>query len=265
MMNKEQPWLLVVGGQPRSGTSMLWAICNSHPAIHLSFEFRNFIRLGKSYEDNLARLRKSWWKWDLAGKRHAAPKAMRKAYSTVFLARYLRKFRRFSGETIRANHVREVLAELWSGYRIVGDKFPPYVHRLHNLVRHDRMYRVVIYRDCRDVVQSTLLKAGTSWKDKHFAQNLNTPEKVAKRWVKAIEKMEKFSTDIHAIRYEELVIEPRPVLGRLAAYLHVDQALFDHNIVRPTSIGKFEHGLSSEQLEPIMDIAGPTLTRLGYL
>jgi hypothetical protein len=158
-----------------------------------------------------------------------------------------------------------VLAELWSEYRIVGDKFPPYVHRLHNLVRHDRMYRVMIYRDCRDVVQSTLLKTDTSWKGKRFAQNLNTPEKVAKRWVKAIEKMEKFSADIHAIRYEELVTDPRPILGSLAAYLHVDPALFDHNIVRPTSIGKFERGLSGEQLEPIMDIAGPTLTRLGYL
>jgi hypothetical protein len=264
MMTTEQPWLLVVGGQPRSGTSMLWAICNSHPAIHLSFEFRNFIRLGKSYEDNLARLRKSWWKWDLAGNRRGS-RVMHKAHSAMFLVRYLRKFRRFSGETIQADHVREVLAELWGDYRIVGDKFPPYVHRLHNLVRHDCMYRVMIYRDCRDVVQSTLLKADTSWKDKRFAQNLNTPEKVAKRWVKAIEKMEKFGADIHAIRYEELVTDPRPVLGSLAAYLHVDPALFDHNIVRPTSIGKFEHGLSGEQLEPIMDIAGPTLTRLGYL
>jgi hypothetical protein len=54
-------------------------------------------------------------------------------------------------------------------------------------------------------------------------------------------------------------------LESLATYLHVDPAQFDHNIVRPTSIGKFEHGLSGEQLEPILDIAGPTLTRLGYL
>jgi hypothetical protein len=244
---------------------MLWAICNSHPDIRLSFEFRNFARLGESYTDYLARLQKSWWEWDLAGKRHTAPKTMRKAYNAVFLTRYLRKFRRFSGETIQADHVREVLAELWSGYRIVGDKFPPYVYRLHNLVQHDRMYRVMIYRDCRDVVQSTLLKADTSWKGKHFAQNLNTPEKVAKRWVKAIEKMEIFSADIHAIRYEELVTDPRPVLESLATYLHVDPAQFDHNIVRPTSIGKFEHGLSGEQLEPILDIAGPTLTQLGYL
>jgi hypothetical protein len=264
-MTKEQPWLLAVGGQPRSGTSMLWAICNSHPDIHLSFEFRNFAKLGESYADNLARLRKSWWKWDLAGNRHGNRKVIHKAHSAVFLARYLHKFRRFSGETIQASHVREVLAEMWSDSKIVGDKFPPYVHRLHNLVRHDHMYRVIIYRDCRDVVQSTLKKADTSWKDKHFIKQLNTPEKVARRWIKAIEKMEKFGAEIHIIRYEELVTDPKPVLDGLATYLNVDACQFDPHIVRSTSIGKYEHGLSDEQLEPIMDIAGPTLTRLGYL
>jgi hypothetical protein len=36
-------------------------------------------------------------------------------------------------------------------------------------------------------------------------------------------------------------------------------------MIRPTSIGKYQSGLTAAELESVMVLAGPTLARLGYV
>jgi hypothetical protein len=83
--------------------------------------------------------------------------------------------------------------------------------------------------------------------------------------VRAIEAMERNADRCHIIRYEELMANPREVLDALAGYLGVAPGGFDASIIRPTSVGKHREGLTAEELEQVMAVAGPTLERLGYL
>nr|MBN1230026.1 sulfotransferase [Anaerolineae bacterium] len=258
------PSLLIVGGQPRSGTTMLWKICNSHPDIQLLFEFRSFSRLGQPYSQYVDRLRKSWWDWDYLGKKRRPWQLPTKGRNALFLAKYLKLMARYRDQQIDLEVVREVLHQMFPEQKVVGDKFPAYVRNLASFCRMDGLRRVIIYRDCRDVIQSTLNRVSTDWKNETFAQDMNTPVKIAARWVAAIEQMEKHADHIHIIRYEDLATEPRPVLLKLATYLDVAPEGFDYTIVRPTSIGKYRSELTREQQAAILDITGPAMQRLGY-
>ena len=261
----KHPKLLIIGGQPRSGTTMLWTLSNSHPDIQISFEFQNFFRLGKPYNQYIGRLRKSWWKWDYLGQKHHHWYMPLKARNGLFLAQYLRHMASYRGQRIDIAVVRNVLQKIFPGRKIVGDKFPPYIRKVEAFAEMDDLYRVIIYRDIRDVVQSTLIQTRTNWKRRKFSQNLNSPNKIAEKWVSAIEIMEKYADSLHIIRYEDLVTTPEPVLTKLAHYLDVDPAGFDHTIIRQTSIGKYHSALSDRQLAEIMHIAGSTMKRLGHL
>lgn len=263
--NETHPKLLIVGGQPRSGTTMLWTLCNSHPEIQLSFEFRNFSRLGKSYRFYIERLRKSWWKWDYLGQKKYRWDLFGMLRNGLFLVRYLGHLVAYRSQKIDFPVVRDILHKIFPDVIIVGDKFPPYIHKVETFAEMDGLYPAIIYRDVRDVVQSTLIQSSTKWKRKKFSQNLNSPSKIAARWVKAIDKMEKYADNLHVIRYEELVTTPEAVLIQLADYLDVDPAGFNHTLIRTTSIGKYRSVLSDDQIAEIMQIAGPTMKRLGYL
>jgi hypothetical protein len=149
--------------------------------------------------------------------------------------------------------------------KVVGDKYPGYVYRLDRMASRSDLRCIVIYRDCRDVVSSTLAMVETEWKSTHFASQMDTPAKVATRWVRAIAQQERNASTILAIRYEDLVTQPGPVLARLANFLGLDPGGFEQSDVRPTSIGKHRGRLSTEALATIEAIAGDTMRRLGYL
>ena len=126
----------------------------------------------------------------------------------------------------------------------------------------------MIYRDCRDVTSSHLKLARTSWSNQWWIRDQDTAEKVATLWVAALESMERHRDRIHIICYEDLVREPRRVLAALAEWVGFDPAAFPEttlNSVREDGIGKHRSGLSEQELEAVMNIAGPTMARLGYV
>ena len=123
----------------------------------------------------------------------------------------------------------------------------------------------MIYRDCRDVTSSTLQRARTEWrKILLFVRKLNTAEKVAHRWVLAIELMERNRDDLLVVSYEDLVSESEKSLGRISDWLGVDAAGFEIQRISSRSVGNYRHGLTAEELDTVMEIAGPTMSRLGY-
>ena len=66
------------------------------------------------------------------------------------------------------------------------------------------------------------------------------------------------------MRYEDLIKDKDRELKVLGEWLGVDPAGFDAEMIRDTSIGKYENGLSDEDLRMVMDIAGPTMAKMGY-
>jgi hypothetical protein len=161
--------------------------------------------------------------------------------------------------------IGRILQELFPWVEVVGDKYPGYVFRLTRLANKPGLKCIVIYRDCRDVVSSAIHQARTTWRGRPWATRLDTAEKVAARWVRAIECQEENASRVLLIRYEELVTDPGPVLARLGEFLTVDPTSFRMGFIHPDGIGKHRSRLSAEALEEIETVAGDTMRRLGYL
>lgn len=258
--NRDAPKALIIAGHPRSGTTLLNRICNSHPDIIMTFEFRNFKGLNSTYHKYVKFLRKDWYRRRLINIGHSKSKLKKRVESAIFLARYLIGLQRHRQKLISITIVTDILHSIFPSASIVGDKKPTYIFNLDKLARIEGLNRLVIYRDCRDVVRSAIEKAQTGWRKKTFS----TATKAAWCWVKAIEIMERHADKIHTIRYEDLVSNTRPVLHDLGTWLGINPAGFRHRMIHTTSMGKYKHSLSDKQIEDIMKIAGPTMKRLGY-
>ena len=152
------------------------------------------------------------------------------------------------------------------GAQVVGDKYPEYIWSLDNLVANPGLSTLVIYRDCRDVTSSTLQRARTDWRRMPlFVRKLDTAENVARRWVRAIDLMEANRDKVFMVRYEELVTNASEQMGRISEWLGIDPVGFDVGQITGRSIGKYKRGLTRAEIDTVMRIAGPTMSRLGYL
>jgi len=125
--------------------------------------------------------------------------------------------------------------------------------------------KLIIYRDCRDVVSSTLHMVRTSWRKQAWIEMTDTTEKIARRWVKTIELMTRYKNNIYSIRYEDLVREPKGELEKLGCWLNVDPAGFSPGMIQNNKIENYKKSLSQEEIDVVMDIAGPTMQHLGYI
>ena len=262
--------LLIIGGHQRSGTSLLQQVCNSHLNIRVTFEFGNFLALRRPYKVYRTQILRRWWnignKWPLDSPYARIPPGIR-FWNFIFVMRYIflvnGERRRRNRSRVDAGIIEAALRRMCPEAHIVGDKWPFYVFRLDKLAEVESLLRVIIYRDCRDVVHSTLKQARTEWKGP-WVEKMNTAEKAARRWVEAIEIMERHADKLYIIRYEDLVRQPEAELAALGEWLGVDPAGFSAHTIRDTSIGKYKNGLTDEELTTIMEIAGPTMARLGY-
>ncbi len=264
--------VLLIGGHQRSGTTLLKDICNYHPDITVMSEFGIFFGLGEPFWIYKRRILNKRRK-DIFRKKSFVSSHFKKRrkstlnifWNNTFVVRYLLKLYRFYHEQVNVQAIETVLQSIFPQTRVVGDKYPDYVFWLDEFAQIDSLYRLIIYRDCRNVVSSTLKKARTNWRNKSWIKNFDTAEKIAKRWVCAIELMERHKDKLHIIRYEDLVQEPKRELEALGRWLGVNPAGFPEKRIRDTSIGKYKKGLSDEELSIVMNIAGPTMMRLGYL
>ncbi len=268
--------VLLIGGHPRSGTTLLKNICNYHPDITVMSEIGIFQGLGdpyRTYKKHILKRILDKKRKDIFRKRLFDPSYFIKQrmstlitfWNNPFVIHYLLKLYRYHNEPINVRTIETVLQSIFPQTRVVGDKYPDYVFWLDEFAKIDSLYRLIIYRDCRDVTSSTLNKAYTTWRNEPWIKHTNTAEKITKRWVRSIEMMERHKDNLHIIRYEDLVQEPKRELEALGRWLGVNPAGFPEKMVRNTSIGKYKSGLSDEELATVINIAGPTMGRLGYL
>jgi Sulfotransferase family len=253
--------VLLIGGQVRSGTTLLGRLCNSHPEITLTNEFGYFYGLGeKTYAEQSRLLLKELWEKIREGNLWDSD-----MYAFVLL--YLIRMRRYRDGLINIAAIEATLRSIFPKASIVGDKGAGYVFELDRFVVTKGLTCLIIFRDCRDATSSTLESVRTKWRKNSWTQTIDTAEKIAKSWVRSIEVMERHKDKIHIIRYEDLVREPRRELEALARWLGVESSGFSERAIRSirdTSIGKYKTGLTNAELKTVIEIAGPTMARLGY-
>jgi hypothetical protein len=249
--------LVVIGGSPRSGTTLLRSILGRHPAIFAGAESTVFLHRVSAPEDIAERL-------DL----HAEEVELwqRQSRSQMeFIERCA------AGVLLR------------SGKRFWAEKTPHNVKRFGFVRRrfpHARLVHVV--RDGRDVVCSLRRKPFAKL-DGAACDSEAAARRCAVQWRTSVKAGLRFRgrPNYHEVRYEALVANPEPVLRALLEFLGLpwDDALLqaDAHPVRPdpyeprasgqifdSAIGRWRHELSPAHRDAVRVLTGPLLARLGY-
>jgi hypothetical protein len=255
------PRPFLVTGHPRSGTTVLTRLLNTHPDVEATFELGAFERLDSPYPEYRRSLRLGFRDRPVRGVGAGTPRA-RAWTSRRFVGEFRYRLWRRRGEVVGLETVADLLSRtlrrLW-----VGDKLPRYVFELDDLAFREGLRRIVIIRDCRPVTASTLARVRTAWRGRSWTERIDTPAKVAANWVRAIESVERNLSRVHAVRFEDLVDDPRRCVEGIAAYLGVDARAFDTSLIRRPDPRSDQH-LDSTSRAAVDEVAGEAMRRWGY-
>ena len=258
---------IFLGGVPRSGTTLLRVILDTHPRIYCGTELRIVQALTTL--------------WSSAEQR--AQPLLTTAYGV-------------DSEHLRSIFVDLVLSFLkpaWraSGKARVAEKTPFNVlvfPELHRLFPDSALVHVI--RDVRDVVASRLERDNAAAAITPIDTVALAHER-AQEWVSAMAVRRQMLADSQLsrsyfeVRYEELVCSPSGVLEALFAFLgeSFDPGVLDFHRIRrnvdgseewsadsirrpiyASSCGRWRHCLSIEELAAVLQVARPALEELGY-
>jgi hypothetical protein len=258
--------MLAITGHQRSGTTMLRYLCHRHPQMAVTHEAGLFLELGRPTKE----YGRSLWQYGRQVKgnwgfvRTHSSWRLNHYANLAFVAAYLAALRWRGQETVGYGTVETALRRVFPGKVVVGDKLPQYRNQLAELTAQANVRTLIIYRDCRDVTSSYLVKKRTDWKGQPWAERMDSATKIAQRWVRDVENMEKYAGTAYLACYEKLICQPEEEVPALAAWLGVSAQGFRTELLRDTSIGKYKEGLAPAELEEVMAVAGSTLARLGY-
>jgi len=269
--------VLVIGGHPRSGTTLLARLLNSHPTIAVTFEFRPFLALHREPRAHWQMLRKdvmrrrtveaAWLsRWQAHRGRRTFTRYVVGALDRLESARFLRSY------WARIRDLPRVDAgAIQSGYQahfrqemLVGDKFPEYVYSLDSLGAEPELVLIMIYRDPRDVAASAVKMFRRGWGGGLLGERLSTPEGVAGTWSEATRSMLAHQNRCHLVRYETLVSDPEHTLGALGRSIGVDPAGFWREQIRHDSVGRGRSELSARDIQVIESVAAGEMAAVGY-
>lgn len=255
---------LMIAGHQRSGTTMLQRLVNTHPQIAVTSEFRQFMTLDRSYALHVYSLNKPRPNKRIFPQGPTKPDWRVRLYNLHRALQY--SIGVFPGpcNKVRQEHLVRSMHGIYPRASYVGDKYPDYIYEMHRFVNIPDMVRLVICRDPRDVTASSLEMVDEHWKHHEWSKKFNSPTKVAKRWVEAMQITSECADYLYVIRYEDLVINPKAEVARLADFLQLDHDLFNTSVVRDTSVGSYKHRLTSEQIAEVEFVTGPFLQRFGY-
>lgn len=258
---------IFVGGVPRSGTTLLRVILDTHPGIHCGTELRVVQALTAL--------------WSSADR--TAQPVLSDAYGVD--TEQLRR--------IFADLVLSFLEPAWraSGKRRVAEKTPFNVlvfPELRRLFPDSPLVHVI--RDVRDVVASRLERDREAAGDEPL-DSIALAQTRAREWTAAMAIRSQMLS--HAdlarayfeVRYEQLVRRPQEVLEALFAFLGESfdpEVLAFHNVSRnvdgseewsaaavrrplfASSCGRWRHSLSAGEHAAVLEVAWRELAALGY-
>lgn len=246
---------IFIGGEGRSGTSLMRVIIDSHPNIASGPEthlFRDpmFVQTFKHLLENY---------WERIEEYDPEPvKRMGRAYAAMF--------HQFFGEYAASKNKTR-----WA------DKTPQNILAINFLliVFDQRVKFIHVIRDGRDVTSSVL---GQKWGADNVAA-------AAESWKRCIDegRAHRGKQYYIEVQYEALINDferslrrifeflDEPFTGELLNYFAAEHDLADdsssHQVVKPpytSSIGRWKNDLSADDLKVFYGIAGDTLDELGY-
>lgn len=247
---------IFIGGQRRSGTTLMWATLQRHPNIvglpecHFfqHIDFRSFFKtLRTDYRSTFDRIGV------------ARPEMDRAVAAFV--------------DTLFAPRVTKAGAQRWL------EKSPENIRRIDYLFRlfPDAQF-IHMIRDPRDTLASMKEQAATHkpyW-DK-FTAEITGPE-----WIRCIECGERWQDHPEQyieVHYEELVSDPETAIRGVLDFLHepwddrilsLDGELdkgkdgHEHTAVFASSVGRWARNLTDEEIMTLEAAAGTAMSRLGY-
>ena len=259
---------IFLGGCPRSGTTLLRVMLDSHPDIACGSELRLvhvFANLWRNIRDT---------RGDILREHFGVTDGNLKTSFADQLGNILERHRVAQGKS----RVAEKTPANVTVFPLLRELFPasPLIH---------------VIRDGRDVVASLL---GMSWHDERSGKPMDIVSDVhaaATTWVECVSIGRSViaepgaSAHYHEIRYEELIQDPVQVLRKLLEFLGLqwnDAVLEFHNNPRifagteessasqvalplyASAVGRWRRDLTTKQLESVMTVAGLLLAELGY-
>ena len=256
--------IVVVGGAPRSGTTLLRTLLGRHPMIASTPETTVFLRRVSSPDDLGTRLG-----WDPA----LFTQWQRESRSQVeFIARVHRAVLERSGKAV------------WV------DKTPNNAERFGFVRRHFPYAKLVhIVRDGRDVVCS-LRQTPFAKLDHAPSESVAAAQRCAVRWRAAVQAAQRFRRDprYYELRYEDLVREPEATLRPLLEFLGLPWcdcvlvpsgqpaqdtlgidadapgAIKAAGAIFDSSIDRWRQDLTYADMRALHLLIGPLLVELGY-
>ncbi|HVY15378.1 MAG TPA: sulfotransferase [Rhodopila sp.] len=248
--------LVVLGGSPRSGTTLLRTILGRHSLIVSGPEITVFLRRISSPADLAERLG-----WDAeeieAWQRESRSQA-------EFIERFGQVMRERAGKPVWLEKTPRNVGR----FRYIRRNFP-----------HAKLVHIV--RDGRDVVCS-LRRTPFARLDHAPPDSVKAALRCALQWRTAVEAGIRLRGDrnYYELRYEDLVAAPEQTLRALLAFLELP---WEDEILEPVAVesrdadeiaansrvfdsshGRWRRDLSANELPALGALIGPTLIKLGY-
>ena len=181
--------MLVVGGHPRSGTTLLARLLNLHTAIGVTFEFRPFLGLDRDSPAHWHVLRKDFARrriveikwlplWRMSQGRREPRRAILGALDRLESARFLFRYRAMIREApmVTTEVIRSAYLAHFGTKHLLGDKVPEYIFSLDSLVSEPGLVWVLIYRDPHDVAASAIKMFERGWEVGHLGTGFPRPK-----------------------------------------------------------------------------------------
>jgi hypothetical protein len=256
---------IVLGGCGRSGTTLLRMMLDSHRRICCGPESSLFRRRAIDAD----------WLADRFGFARAEVRALRDAAASraAFIEAFAALCMRTAGKARWAEKTPRNIGRIGAIFRC----FP--AARFVHVLRDGRDVACSLRTHPRHKVVDGRLVPQDTWKPIAGC---------ARRWVRDIEGSRPWWGDarFHTVRYEDLVLDPRPVLAKLMAFLGEDwdEGMLAHagahspfrdatrfaqnpealGAVNASSIGRWQRDLDARDRRIVKQIAGPLLVELGY-
>jgi len=252
---------IIIGGSPRSGTTLLRVMLDSHPGIACGPE--SSLLTGGILPERLARCFDTTvdhvWTVQRRARDHAH-------FIDLFMTDYARR----------------------RGKQRWAEKTPQNVRHLRWIFAHwPRAKFIHVVRDGRDAVCSIRTHPRVRMIDgRMIPTNARRPlESCVRSWLRDTGEGLRWRghANYHEVRYEDLVTAPMPTLRKVCAFLGVefsavmlqyykhkrDAANFIANVaatepLKTTAVGRWRNELRPEELELFEQLAGPRMNELGY-
>lgn len=226
--SRDWSWLLM-GGCPRSGTTLLQLVLNTHPQIRLTNEFSLF--------RGLANLRSVFAREEEFRNWRERARGARETWRKADLEPFIPRYEKCAGAMFRALYEAQFADRVaLDSVRYLGDKLPQYY--AHDLDALEALLGPVwilhLSRNPVDVVNSMLRRSRNAQRGKDTWDLVHTVEDGCVHWARAWNALLRFRAArpgrvVH-VKYEEILTDCDGCLARMADALHVEPT-FDTSAV----------------------------------